>query len=567
MKKILSGKNYWIWLLILLIGINVLAAFMHFRIDLTAEKRFSLTKPTKDLISNLDAPVTITVFLTGDMPAGFKRLSGRVSELLQEFKETGGINIQYNFKKPGDGLDENSKNLLYDSLARLGIRPYNIKAQTKEGEGNEERLIFPGALVSYKDRITGIDLLSGQNSMLDESSINRSEALLEYKLASSIHKVKQDTVPLVGYLIGNGQPMSYSADDLFRNVLQPNYPFRFFPIDSFPVIPTVFSAMIIAKPTVRFSDEQKLKIDQYIMHGGKVLWMIDNVFAEYDSLVRSQNEFIAFDRDLNIEDQLFKYGVRVNLDLVQDLNADKLPSVVGTIGGKPQMELLPWHYFPLLSAVSGHPISKNLDYVVGQFPNSIDTLQAVPVKKTVLLSTSGRSRILSSPAKVTWKSIETQEDYNSFNKTNVPVAVLLEGRFSSLFANRISSAMKDSLAALGEPFLSTTAVNNSMIVISDGDIALNAVTKNEGPLPMGVNMYSRYQYANKEFILNCLEFLTDKSNILESRAKDYSLRLLDKQKLEEERTTWQSINILLPILLIIIFGVLYQYIRKRKYGQ
>jgi gliding-associated putative ABC transporter substrate-binding component GldG len=259
--------------------------------------------------------------------------------------------------------------------------------------------------------------------------------------------------------------------------------------------------------------------------------------------------------------------VRINLDLIQDLNADKLPSVIGMAGGKPQMELLPWHYFPLLTNVSGHPISKNLDYVVAQFPNSIDTVKAEAIKKTVLLSTSGQSRILSSPAKVTWKSLQSREDLNSFDKRNIPVAMLLEGKFSSIFANRVSVAIKDSLASFGQPFISTCVSINSMIVISDGDMALNAVTQNDGPLPMGVNIYSRYQYANKEFILNCLEYLTDKSNILESRSKEYSLRLLDKQKLEGNKTMWQAINIIIPVLLIIIFGSLYQYIRQRKYNR
>ena len=565
MKKLFSSNYGWVTLLILLLVTNFIASLLHVRLDLTSEKRFTLSAPTNRLLKSLDAPVTITVFLTGDMPSGFKRLSGSVTELLSEFRETAGSNIQYNFRKPGEGMEETAKNTFLDSLARLGIRPYNIKAQTKAGEGNEERLLFPGALISYKDQVLGIDLLSGQSSMLDETSINRSEALLEYKFANTIHKLQQDTLPLIGYLTGNGQPMSYNVYDLIENTLKPNYPFRLFPIDDFSNIPAIFNAILITKPTEAFTDQQKLKIDQYIMHGGKVIWMIDNVYAEYDSLLRSQNEFIAFDRGLNLEDLLFKYGARINSDLVQDINSDKVPSVIGTVGGKPQIELLRWPYFPLLSNTSGHPVAKNLDFVVAQFPGSVDTVKANGIHKTVLLSTSRQSRILPSPAKVSWRTISGEEDVTTFNKENIPVAVLLEGKFSSLYANRISAQMQDSLAFYGQPFLRNNVKENKMIVISDGDIALNAVTRNDGPLPMGMNMYSLFQYANKDFLLNALEYLTDNSGILETRSKDYTLRLLDRAKLEEQKSMWQMINILLPIALVILFGIIYQFIRKRSY--
>jgi ABC-2 type transport system permease protein len=567
MKKLLNAKYGWLLVLAILIGVNLLASLIHLRLDLTAEKRFTLSAPTTRMLESLDAPVSITVYLTGDMPAGFKRLSGSVNELLEEFREAGGTNIQYNFKKAGEGMDETAKNAFLDSLANMGIRPYNIKAQTEEGEGNEERLLFPGALLSYKDRVLGIDLLSGQSSMLDETSINRSEALLEYRFANAIKKLGQDTVPMIGYLTGNGQPAtSYNIYDLVENTLKPNYPFRFFPIDNFTNIPTVFAAIVIAKPTQPFTDQQKLKIDQYVMHGGKVIWMIDNVYAEYDSLLRSQNEFIAFDRALNLEDLLFKYGVRINSDLVQDINSDKVPSVIGTVGGKPQIELLRWPYFPLLSNLSGHPVAKNLDFVVSQFPGSIDTVKAQGIEKTILLATSPQSRILASPARVSWETIATKEDLAAFTQGPIPVAVLLEGKFSSLYANRIPAAMKDSLAAYGQPFLTASQQDNKMIVIADGDIALNAVTQNDGPLPMGMNMYSRFQYANKDFLLNALEYLTDNSGILETRGKDYTLRLLDKSKLQEQKNMWQVVNILLPIGLVVLFGLMYQLIRKRKYG-
>jgi ABC-2 type transport system permease protein len=396
--------------------------------------------------------------------------------------------------------------------------------------------------------------------------LNTAEALLEYKLSSALHKITLDSFPTIAYLVGNGQPDNYQIYDAI-NTIRSNYPLQVLDIDSIPFIPSQVNAIIINKPTFPFSEQQKLKIDQYIMHGGKVIWMLDALYASLDSLQRSEGSFIAFDRGLNLEDQLFKYGVRINQDLVQDLHCDKIPSVYGTMGGKPQIQLLPWPYFPLLGNGDAHPISKNLDYVLSQFPGSIDTVKSPGVRKTILLSTSTESRILSTPAKVEWASVRNEEDMKTFTRSNVPVAVLLEGKFNSPFANRLSLAQADTLSKIfGRPFLSESTSENQMIVISDGDIISNAVTQNEGPLMMGMNQYTQYQYANRDFFLNCLEFLTDNSGILETRSKDYALRLLDARKVEEGRSRWQFMAIALPVLLVLVLGLLWQWLRKRKYA-
>ncbi len=562
MKRLLNTKLWWLFLLLFLVIITYIASLVHYRIDLTAEKRFTLSQPTKTLLRNLKDNVSITVFLEGELPAGFKKLANSTKDLLQDFKETGKSNIRFKFEKPGTGLPDSLQYVFQDSLARLGLHPMNIHAQVKEGEGSEQRLVYPGALITYKNRVMAVDLLQGQSAVNGINSLNNAEALLEYKFANAIQKITRDSMPVVGYLSGNGEPLSYNVYGFIENILKHDYVTRIFPIDSFASIPPVFDAMVIAKPTIPFSEAQKLKIDQYVMHGGKILWLVDNLYAEMDSLQRAQADFIAFDRNLNIEDLLFKYGVRINTDLLQDLNADKIPLVVGSMGGKPQMELLPWPYFPLLSNYSNHPIAKNLDYVVSQFPNTIDTVKAEGIKKTILLASSSNSRILSTPAKVSLQSIQTEDDLKTFDKANVPVAVLLEGKFNSLYTNRISQEQKDALAAAGSPF-SGTSPDNKMIVIADGDIALNAVNQKDGPLPVGVNMYSQYQYANRDFLSNCLEYLTDRSGILEARGKDYTLRLLDKKKLEEQKTTWQLLNIALPVLFIVLFGIIFQLVRRR----
>lgn len=566
MKKLLATKYWWIVLLGLLVLVNIAASFFSWRADLTAEKRYTLSSPTRKMLQGLDSQVNITVFLEGELPKDFKKLKNSTTQVLQEFKELGKSRIKYVFEKPGTGMSDSAKSFFLDSIATLGIKPYTIQAQVKEGEGTEERQVVPGALLSYKGRVSAVDLLSGQSSALDETSINRVEATLEYKFASAIQKIITDSVPVVGYLLGNGEVFSDRIKDLINNNIRKKYGFAFLPIDSVPAIPTVFNAIIVNKPILPFTDEQKLKLDQYAMQGGKLFWMIDNLYAEMDSLQRSQNEFIAFDRGLQLEDLLFKYGVRINLDLVQDLNCDKIPSVVGNIGGKPQIQLLPWPYSPLLLSNNNHPISKNLDYVLAQFPNSIDTVKADGIKKTYLLTTSDASRILNTPAKVSWNSIQNEEDFKTFTKSHVPVAVLLEGKFNSLYANRVSSSIQESLNRAQQPFRAKNETDNKMIVVSDGDMALNFVSQAEGALGMGVNPYTKAKYANSEFVMNCVEYLVDKSGILETRNKDIALRLLDKKKLETGKSKWQLINIVVPLLLVIFFGGLFQFLRRRKYS-
>jgi ABC-2 type transport system permease protein len=558
MQKIWTSRFWWLALVLGIAAVNYLASVFHSRLDLTAEKRYTISKATKKLISGLDEQVDITVYLSGDLPAGFKKLANSTKELLSEFKEYGKASIQYRFDRPDDQMA--------DSLTRMGLSPTNVRARIKEGEGEEQRLVYPGALIGYKGRTMVVDLLKGQSAVDGINSLNNAEALLEYKFASTIEKISTDSVPLVGYLIGNGEPVDYSVYDAI-NTLKANYAFRIVNVDSVNIIPPVFSCLVMVKPVQSFTEQQKLKIDQYIMHGGKMIWMIDNLYAELDSLQHNTaGKFVAYDRNLNLTDQLFKYGVRINPDLVQDSRCDQVPLVVGDMGDKPQMQLIPWVYFPLLSGTSGHPVAKNLGDVLSIFPNSIDTVKAPGITKTVLLSTGANSRILSTPAIVSWESVKTEEDLKTFTRSNIPVAMLLEGKFSSVFSNRISQSLADTLANIyRQPFLPACLQETKIIVIADGDLATNPVSEKNGPMPMGMNPYSEYQYANKEFFMNAVEYMVNNSGILETRSKDYTLRLLDKKKSEEDRTFWQLINLAVPVLLIILFGWMYQVWRKNKY--
>ncbi len=332
--------------------------------------------------------------------------------------------------------------------------------------------------------------------------------------------------------------------------------------------PDQINALLIVKPTQAFTDEDKLKIDQYIMHGGKVLWFVDKLYAELDSLMRSRADFIAYDRNLNIDDILFKYGVRINGDLVQDLNCSKIPVVTGyNPDNSPRMQRIPFPYYPFLQSINNNPISKNLDRVLSIFPSSIDTVKAAGITKTILLASDTNSRSLSAPALVSLNSVRTDEDFNSMNRSHIPVAVLLEGKFNSLFANRLDKTTQDSVQrATGKPFAARASADGKQIVVSDADIVTNAVTKTTGPLPMGELPFENYRFANRDFFLNSVDYMVSTSGIFESRNKDFVLRLLDKKKVAEQRTMWQFINIVLPILLIIAFGFIFQYIRKRKYA-
>lgn len=569
--KIVQSKYWWVLAVAGLVLFNYVSSFVHIRADLTAENRFTLSKPTRQLLQNLEDQVSITVLLDGDMPAGFKKLRNSTREMLDAFRELGKSNIVFRFAKPGEAAaDSGSHALTMDSVMKLGLKPTNVRVQAKAGEAEEQRYLFPGALVSSGGRTVAVDFLQGQDMTGGIYALNNAEALLEYKLASAIQKVSSKRTPVIGYVTGNGEPLTYNVYDFIERTLKPNYGFSFLPLDSdsLPFIPDVFDALVVVKPTIPFTDEQKLKLDQYIMHGGKVIWLIDRLYAEMDSLMRSQSDFVAFDRNLNLDDILFRYGARINPDLVQDLQCDKIPLVVGNYGDKPQTQLTDWYYFPLLSSYSDNPIARNLDNVLSIFPNSIDTVMAPGIKKTILLASSDNARTLSTPAIVSLNSVKTEADLKTFNRRHIPIAVLLEGRFQSLYANRISQAKIDSLKDIyHQPFLPKAAADNKMIVVSDADLVTNVVTQKDGPLEMGTNQFTQYQYANKDFILNSIEYLVNPSGILETRSKQFTLRLLDPLKVEAERTQWQLINIAVPIVLVLLGGIVFQTIRRKKYSR
>jgi gliding-associated putative ABC transporter substrate-binding component GldG len=554
---------------------------LHYSIDLTAEKRYSLSDATKKLLDKkLDSTITIEVFLTGDLPADYKKLNIATAEILETFASNAAGPIRVSFTEPGTNIvDEDAKVKYFDSLSAMGV-VFERTAITESIEKSSSQLIVPSALVRYGDRPpVAVDLRSSQKVFTSynvieavepkedkEATRNAAEALLEYKFAAAIDKATKNSYPTIAYLVGNGQPTDLTVSDL-GETLRNDYNLGVFDLKLGYPSAAKIDLLLIVKPTMPFTEEDQLKIDQYVLNGGKVIWFVDKLHAELDSLMRTQAGYTAYDRGLNIDPLLFKYGVRINGDLVQDLNCAKLPIVVGkNPDGSPTMQRIPWPYYPFLTTPSDNPITKNMDRVLPIFPSSIDTVKALGIKKTILLATDTSSRSIASPALVSLNSVQSEADLYTFTKSHIPVAVLLEGKFSSLFANSVGNTVIDSVRRVtGLPFLKTGIKDAKQIVVSDADIVTNAVTKTTGPLPMGELPFEAFQFANKSFLLNAIDYLVNDNGLFESRNKVVVLRLLDKQKVVDQEKIWQLITTAGPVVLLLLIGLLVSFWRKKKY--
>jgi ABC-2 type transport system permease protein len=567
-EKIFSSKFWWFPLLLLLLAVNFLASRFHARIDLTKEKRYTLSTATKNVLRNLDGDVKVDVLVEGNYPAGFTRLVNSVKEFLQECQEYAHGKLSITYNDPLRSLDDSARQHYIDSVGRYyGIPAQTLQAPSKVGDEMSIKQVLPGALIHYKDSTIGVNLLKGIKNYGNEPEqmaalYNNVEATLEYKFGSAIQKLTSKQRPYVAYALGNGEAFGYNINDAFTT-LRSEYNTDTFNIRSSAYIPSAINALVILKPTIPFTDADKLKIDQYVMNGGKIFWMIDNMYAEFDSLLKTDG-FIAYDRQLNLEDILFRYGVRLNANLLQDMQCDKLGQMSGDPNNR-QTRLVDWPFFPVLDGTN-HPISKNLDGVRSMFPNTMDTVKAEGIKKTFLLRSSANARVLEAPAKVDFGFLQIAPDINQFTVKDTGVAAVLEGKFRSLYAGRIPRSFSDSMQVYGVPVKTACDEDTKMIVVADGDIATNQVSPQYGPLPMGYNFYINYTYANKEFFTNCLEYLVNPSGILETRAKDFTLRLLDPKKIKEQQRTWQFVNIALPVLLVIIAGFIFQQARRKRYS-
>ena len=549
----------------ILVLINIVSTRLHKRLDVTAEQRFSLSESTKKMLKGLKEDVVIEVYLKGSLPAGFERLREGTMDVLQEFKEYGGNRIKFSFINPIEGKNDAEKQAIYQTLSAKGINPVNLKIQRDEDDGYSEKIIFPSANIAYNQKETSISLLESHMSMTPDEKLNYAQSLLEYKFASAIKQLILPGKKKVAYVVGDGQMIGVNTIDML-STLEKYYDVDTLDLNQNIEISKVYSAAIICKPNLTFDERNKFKLDQYIMQGGHVLWLLDQLRMELDSL-KTSDATMAVDYNLNLDDMLFKYGVRINPDLIEDyMQSNPIPVTVGQIGDQPDIRKLPWMYFPFSIPTSKHPIVNNMDAIMFSNVSSLDTVANPEIKKTILLTTSERSRRVPSPVRISLSSLKFKPQPEMFKEKNIPMAVLLEGKFSSVFANRVDpNFLKVYTDSLKKDYAIECAQPNKMIVVSDGDVFLNDFSQNRGPMECGYYKITDQFFANKIFILNCMEYLIDDFGLLEARNKTLQLRLMDGVRIKEEKLLWQIVNIALPIGIVLFFASGYFFFRRKKY--
>lgn len=556
-------------LLAILILINVIGQLRFFRLDLTSEKRFTLSPATIELIERVEDVLLVRIYLDGDFPAGFQRLQSETRQMLDEFRAYN-PRIQYEFINPNGLENQQEREELIQQLQGKGLRPYQLRVQ-EEG-GGSVKTIFPGAIMSLGEREASFSLLVDQLGAPPETQINSSIQNLEFQLANTLRSLVVRNKPLVGFLQGHGEPEPrYLAD--FANTLAKNYQVNLFNLREFKADSlgpegsilaqqrrlNRFDAIVIAKPQQPFNDLDKFLLDQYVMNGGRTLWLIDPVKAEIDSL--SENpRFLSLPilRKLNIDDLLFKYGVRLKTNLVRDMVAAALSD---------QQQVRPWVYFPLVMPTVDHPITKDLNAVWLQFASTLDTLPTEGSRKTILLQSSPYTSTHAAPHLVDLGFYYNPPPRERFNQGQLPLAVLVEGSFQSLYRNRVTPKENgQALKVKGE------VENNQMIVVGDGDIIrnqLNIVNQNiprGAPLPLGFDQFTGQQYGNRDFLLNAVDYLLDDTGLISIRSRDLKIRLLDLNRVQDERLRWQLLNTLAPLLMILLFALINTFIRRKKYA-
>lgn len=560
--------------LAIIVVINLIGSFAFYRLDLTADKRYTLSPSTRKMLKELDGVVIFKVYLEGEFPAGFQRLRNETREMLNQFRAYSN-NIQFQFIDPSSGKDKDQLDEMYMQLAKSGLNATDL--QVKEKSGTSRKIIFPGALVSYKGKELPMDLLLTQVGKPPAEVLNNSVQSLEFGLINVIRKLSVTEKPKIAFIEGHGElaPV-YTAS--IEAALSEYYEIEHVRINGQPsaltmpvqsgsgsansLIVNKYKAIIIAKPDSTFDKNEldKFIVDQFVMRGGKVLWLVDPVYAQMDSL-RTKELTYAIAQDLNLDDMLFNYGVRLNSNLVVDLNALPIPVVIDKNGNQ---KLFPWLFFPLLIPTSNHPIVRNLSSIKTEFVSSLDTLETPGVTKTILLSTSRYSRVLNVPVTLSLSYLNQQPDPQQFNQPYQPVAVLLEGEFNSLFQNRIPQQ----IAKSPEVGFWGKSSKTAMIVVSDGDVIKNQLQPGElrpTPLPLGYDRYTGQQFGNKDFILNAMNYLCNDSGLLSVRSREVKLRSLDASLVEAERLKWQLVNVIVPILLVLVFAFVQGYMRKKRY--
>jgi gliding-associated putative ABC transporter substrate-binding component GldG len=562
------GKFQKITQLLIVIGIvfvvNILANYYYVSADLTEEKRYTLSPSTYDVVEGLPDNLFIKILLEGDFPAGFKRLRNSTADLLDDLKDIN-PNIQYIFEDPLEGSVQEIK-ARRDQLAKDGIVPINLTYNN--GQELVQKGIYPYAIISYGNRKSTVSLLKEQNlNEDDEVTLNRSIELLEYKFVNLIQKLSKKDRETIAFSTGHGE-LPYEKTIRLEKELSRFYNVGRLNLDSLLTISQELDLLIIPAPKETFDEKAKFKLDQYIMNGGKVMWMIEKLTADLDS-INKYKFYVPQDIETGLDDLLFKYGARIQPNLVLDLESTQIPQVVGQQDGKIQQALYKWFYHPLAIANVDHPVGKNLDRVNMFFPSSIDTIMTkTSVKKTPLLTTSPYSRFQLNPVRLNFEILKFPPKPEKFNKGKLVLGLLLEGEFESAYKNRITPGFQAGLDELGITFQAKSPPTKQM-VFSDVDFMKNSVSiRDNKARPIGFNVWEQRVYdGNKDFILNAVEYMLDDSGVLDSRSKQVKLRLLDAVKTKTERKKWQIINIVLPLLFLALFGIIFNVIRRRKYAR
>ncbi|MBD1394847.1 gliding motility-associated ABC transporter substrate-binding protein GldG [Mucilaginibacter glaciei] len=546
----------------LMLSVSLISVKIFTRFDFTTEKRFTLSPVSRHLVDNLQQNVIVTVYLQGDnFPGGMKRLQSATKDMLSDLQAYSHSKLTFAFIDPLKGVAEDQQKPVFDDLEAKGILAQNLSVKTDDGVS--QKVIFPFALVNYGDKSIAVKLLETQSSVnvTPDEVLNNSIQNLEYAFASAIKKLTHGGKERIGFTEGHGELTDLQLNDAMRSLsdgfLVGRVDLKTIAFDSLRKI----SLLIVPKPDKAFTELEKFKVDQFLMRGGRVLWALDQVTAELDSMHNHGNEQLAFNKQLNLDDQLFGYGVRINYDLIADMNAMQIPVTTGDVGGQPQIQLLPWLFYPVYVPLAKHPIVKNLDGISSQFASTIDLIDVKNIKKTVLLASSPFNKVIKTPHMLSLQALQQQPDPKEFQSQPKNTAVLLEGRFASDYKDRaVPEGLTDQVPIIAQ------SKPTKMVVLSDGDMLKNQVSPDGSPFPLGYDRYSRQSYANKNFLLNIADYMTDDSGLISLRSKEIKIRLLSRARIRSEKLYWQLVNNIVPIGMVLIFAIFQHYIRKRKYA-
>ncbi|MDG5800837.1 gliding motility-associated ABC transporter substrate-binding protein GldG [Marinilabiliaceae bacterium ANBcel2] len=543
----------------LIVVLNIVSGQWFFRVDLTAEKRYTLADITRDFLADIDDDIMVKVYLEGDLNVGFQKLSRSTRELLDEFEVATSGDLHYHFVSPdndAEGIEE---------LKEYGAEAVPVFESSADGRQIQSH-VYPYAIVRMGDYEIVVNLLEHLQGRSGAENLHISQESLEYKFVDAIGRLISDEVKAIAFLEGHGELDEldvYSASETLSHYYQVDRG----SLTDDPYILDNYEALIIAKPQERFSEKDKFIIDQYIMRGGRVFWLVDAVNVTLDSL-RQSTETVGMAPDINLADQLFRYGVRINPDLVQDMQAAQIPINVSPAGQQPRFVPVPWMFNPLLHPGQSHAITRNINLVRSEFISSLDTVGNLSyVDREVILQTGRRSRIHQVPVYISLALVNEEPQPEEFNLSHIPVAVAMEGRFPSAFANRSIPPGVN----MSEDEVLSKSEHTRMVVVSDGDIIRNEVrrrhTGSPQPQPLGFDEMSNHTFGNEQFVLNAVNYLADEKGWLSLRNRSYQLRMLDREELSSNLTFWQWFNMLLPLIALFIGGVIVIAIRKTKHGK